>query len=241
MQISLVIPAYNEEAFIGGCLDSVIAHAGGRFHEIIVVDNASTDGTREIALMRPGVRVVAEPDKGLTRARQRGYLESTGEFVAYIDADTRMPVGWIEHVERVFATRPDAVSLSGPAKYWDASPWESSVLAVVWWLAALLVYRLLGYMIYGAHFVVRRSALDAIGGFNRNIDFYGEDTDLARRLSAYGKVLFHMRFFILGSVRRFRDQGLFRTNVIYALNLVWPVVFGRPFSKSHRDVRPTHS
>lgn len=234
-----MIPAHNEEAYIGGCLDSVLANAAGRFHEIIVVDNASSDRTAAVAAERPGVRVVTEPAKGLTRARQRGYLEATGEYVAYIDADTRMPPGWFEHAERTFAAHPDAVSLSGPAKYWDATPGQRLMLSVVWWLSAPIAYRVVGYMVYGAHFVVRRSALDAIGGFDHQVEFYGEDTDLARRLHPLGKVLFHMGFVILSSARRFKKEGMLRTTFVYSLNFVWPVLFGRPFTTSHNDIRHT--
>lgn len=236
MRISLVIPAFNEEAYLGGCLDLVIA-SGGRFHEIIVIDNASTDGTSAVAAARPGVRVVREPTKGLLAARQRGYLEATGDAVAYIDADTRMPKGWFERAERVFSTRPEVVGLSGPARYWDATAWQRIFLGVLWRLSAPLGYLIVGYMIYGAGFVVRRSALDAIGGFNRSIEFYGEDTDLAQRLSRQGKVVFDMRFYILSSARRFATEGMFRTNLVYVLNFVWPVLFGRPFTRRHKDVR----
>jgi len=56
MTISLVIPAYNEAAYIGPCLDSAIAHTYGKLHQIIVVDNASTDKTGEIARQRPGAK-----------------------------------------------------------------------------------------------------------------------------------------------------------------------------------------
>jgi len=239
MKVSIIIPSLNEERNIRRCLESLAAQDYPGDFEIIVIDNASSDRTAAVAATRPGVRVVAEPAKGLTRARQRGYVESTGEFVAYIDADTRMPPGWFEHAERTFAAHPDAVSLSGPAKYWDASPWQQLILTCAWWLSAPLAYRLVGYMVYGAHFVVRRSALDAIGGFDHRVDFYGEDTDLARRLHPLGKVLFHMRFVILSSARRFKTEGMFRTNLVYVLNFVWPVLFGRPFTKSHTDVRPT--
>ena len=238
MKVSLVIPAHNEEAFIGGCLDAVLANAAGKFHEIVVVDNASSDRTAEIAATRPGVRVVLEPDKGLTKARQRGYLETTGEFVAYIDADTRMPPGWFERAERTFAARPEAVSLSGPPRYWDATRLQRAVLSSVWWSTAPVAYRMVGYMLYGAHFVVRRSALDRIAGFDRDVEFYGEDTDLARRLSPHGRVLFDMRFVIGSSARRFIKEGIVRTNFTYLMNFVWPVVFGRPFTKTHTDVRP---
>jgi len=236
MRISLVIPAFNEEAYLGGCLDSVLA-SGGRFHEIIVVDNASTDGTAEVAAARPGVRVVYEAKKGLLAARQRGYQEATGDVVGYIDADTRMPKGWWQRANDVLSTRPDVVALSGPARYWDAKPWQRFFLALLWRVSAPLAYRLVGYMIYGASFAVRRSALDAIGGFNPAIEFYGEDTDLARRLSRQGKVVFDMRFFIFSSARRFASEGMFRTNLVYVLNFAWPVLFGRPFTRQHKDIR----
>ena len=48
MEISLVIPAFNEEKYIGACLDSVLRSAKGKLKEIIVVDNASTDGTARV-------------------------------------------------------------------------------------------------------------------------------------------------------------------------------------------------
>lgn len=237
MRISLVIPAYNEEQYIGGCLESVFANAPGKFSEVIVVDNASTDKTAKVAGQFPDVRVVHEREKGLPRARERGREIAGGELIAYLDADTRMPKGWIEKVLDVFEKYPKVVSLSGPARYWDANFFERFILALSWWVAAPLLYTLVGYMIYGAHFVVRKSALDAIGGFNRSITFYGEDTDLARRLSKIGKVLFRMDFFIYSSVRRFRTEGILRTNLRYSLNFLWPVFFGRQFTKEHRDIR----
>lgn len=236
MRISLVIPAYNEEEYLGGCLDSVLA-SGAPFHEIIVIDNASTDRTSEVAAARPGVRVVREPKKGLLNARQRGYLEATGDAVAYVDADTRMPRGWHARAVDVLSSRLEVVGLSGPARYWDATRWQRFVLGFSWRVSAPLAYRIVGYMIYGAGFVVRKSALDAIGGFNASIEFYGEDTDLARRLSKQGKVVFDMGFYILSSARRFAKEGMLRTNLVYVLNFVWPVLFGRPFTRSHKDVR----
>jgi glycosyltransferase involved in cell wall biosynthesis len=237
MQISLIIPAHNEEAYLGGCLDSVLAHADGRFHEIIVVDNASTDRTAEVARHRPGVRVVHEAAKGLTKARQRGFEEATGEYIAYIDADTRMPANWLDIAEQVFADNPDAVVLSGPGRYWDAPLMHRAILSAVWWITAPLSYRMIGYMVYGAHFIARRDAIAAIGGFNRSIEFYGEDTDLARRLSRIGEVVFRMDFCIYSSARRFKQEGILKTNLVYMLNFIWPALFGRPLTRTHKDIR----
>jgi glycosyltransferase involved in cell wall biosynthesis len=238
MSISLVIPAYNEEKQIGECLDAVLKNAPGKFFEIIVVDNASTDKTKEVALQRKGVRVVYEPNKGLTHARECGRLASSGDLIAYIDADTRMPVGWVDKVEKVFRTSPDVVALSGPSHFFDSTAWQNFVLIFLWWLTAPLAYRITGYMIYGAHFVAKREALQAIGGFDKNIRFYGEDTDIAKRLSKQGKVMFRMDFLIYTSARRFQHAGFLKTNFIYMMNFIWPVLFDKPFGGEYRDVRP---
>lgn len=221
---------------MAGCLDSVAEHGYG-LAEVIVVDNASTDRTADIAARYPGVVVVREDTKGLTHARQAGLNKARGDIIAYMDADTRMPPGWVAQIKDFFAAHEDAVALSGPARYWDATPVQRAALGLSWWLSAPLMYRLVGYMIYGAHFAARASALRAIGGFNRDIAFYGEDTDVARRLSKEGKVVFRMDFYILSSARRFAAEGLVRTNLTYSLNFLWPALFGRPFSYHYRDIR----
>ncbi len=66
MRLSFVVPAYNEEAYLPACLESILAQTRelGDDVEIIVVNNASTDRTREVALGYPGVRVVDEPPRG---------------------------------------------------------------------------------------------------------------------------------------------------------------------------------
>lgn len=237
MRISLIIPAYNEEQYIGDCLASIEPLAS-HFCEVIVVDNASTDQTAAIAATYPFVKVVREDTKGLTHARQCGLEHATGDILAYIDADSRLYPRWPRTLEQVFAARPEVVSVSGPARYYDVPFWKRLLLATSWWISAPIVYRVTGYMLYGAGFAARRSALEAIGGFDRSIEFYGEDTDLARRLHAMGKVLFRMDCYILTSARRFVHEGLFRANLVYGLNFLWPVLFKRPFTKTYTDVRP---
>lgn len=236
MRISLIIPAYNEEQYIGACLDSVLAYKD-EFFEIIVIDNASTDKTAEVASSRPGVRVVHESKKGLPSARERGRLEASGEYLAYIDADCRIHKDWLPLAKKIFTEQPEAISLSGPARYWDATPFQRNMLSVGWWLTSPLLYRIVGYMIFGAHFIVKKEALENIGGFDRSISFYGEDTDLARRLSHYGKVVFRMDFYILTSARRFAKEGMLKANITYTMNFIWPILFHRPFTFTHKDIR----
>ncbi len=108
MKLSFVIPAYNEERYIGGCLDAIIEQKHGlpqdvaRDIEIIVVNNASTDGTAAAIKKYRDATLVNEPRKGLLFARQAGYLASTGDLVAQIDADTKITPGWIPRVMHEF-------------------------------------------------------------------------------------------------------------------------------------------
>jgi glycosyltransferase involved in cell wall biosynthesis len=238
MQVSFVIPAYNEKKYVGKCIASILRAVGGNPNiEIIVVDNASDDRTEAEAGRFPGVRVVHEPSKGLTCARQRGLQVARGELLAYLDADTEMPIGWLDHALQEFARRPGLVCLSGPFRYNDL-PWAKKHFAELCWrVFAPITYRAVGYMVLGANFIAKREALVAIGGFDTDIDFYGEDTNLARRLGEFGSVMFQMDFFIYGSGRRLAHEGVVKTFGLYGLNFVWEVIFHRPFTREHKDIR----
>ncbi len=120
MKLSFVIPAYNEENYIGQCLQSIFDEAKGKGYdmEIIVVNNASIDRTKEIALSFPGVKVVDEMKKGLVQARKAGYEAASGDLIANIDADTRLTPGWIDEVLSKF-NDPQVVAFSGPFIYYD--------------------------------------------------------------------------------------------------------------------------
>src|SRR4030081_2503736 len=90
--VSVIVPARNEEACLGACLESLVAQAGVGF-EIIVVNDASTDRTREIAQSFPQVRVVnaGPPPSGWTgknNAMAAGARVAIGEWLLFTDADT---------------------------------------------------------------------------------------------------------------------------------------------------------
>jgi len=229
--ISVVIPAYNEELYIGPCLDSLLRQSH-HFDEIIVVDNASTDKTSQVVREQfPQVKLVYEGNKGTTWARARGLKEASGEMVAFLDADTRMPEGWVEKALSYFNADPKLVSLSGPYKYYDGTFFTRLVLGLLWWVSAPITSRAVGYMVLGGNFIAKRWALDAMEDFDTSITFYGDDTDIARKLSKLGKVIFRMNFFTYSSCRRYQKLGIVRTNVIYVLNFAWEVLFHHPYHK----------
>lgn len=237
MNLSVVIPAHNEEAFIGRALESVLAHAGEAVTEIVVVDNASTDRTAAVASGFPKVRVVSEPRKGSNNARQRGFLAATGELVAFLDADTRIHAGWLPALRAAFARTPDLVCLSGPFRYEGISGFQDLWARYVWGALSRLVQLCTGHMISGTNFVVKREALEKIGGFDTRILFYGDDVNLGRRLSAVGPMRFYGPFYSLTSGRRIARYGLLKINWLYGMNYLWEMLFHKPYTEVAEDIR----
>lgn len=244
MLISVVIPAYNEEHYLGPCLKSVLREARclGAQTEVLVVNNASTDRTREIACGYPGVRVVDEPCKGLSMARNRGYLESRGELVVNIDADCIMPRGYLARVIRYFEADRRLALLTGPFFYHDL-PQISQVVTIIFYLFQFLPNTIgqrilgLGAVAQGGNFTARRSALVKVGGYDTSLTFYGEDTDIAIRLSRVGLVRFSFRIPIKTSARRLRKEGTLRAGTLYTLNIIFMILKGRPLKRTQEDVR----
>jgi len=234
--ISLIIPAYNEEDYLPACLDAVMANLAGKVHEIIVVDNNSTDRTREVVERYPAVTYVFEGEKGITRARQAGYRASTGDILAYVDADTRPPAGWVEQISEQFATHADLACLSGPYSFYDLTGIRNKV-STGWFVAAQPIYKLTGYMMVGGNFAIRRQVLEKMGGFDSSIEFYGEDVDIGKRAKIHGKVLFSSRFVMPTSARRMKKQGFARTAGIYLANYFSIMLRGRPAHNDYLDVR----
>ncbi|HEY4200126.1 MAG TPA: glycosyltransferase family 2 protein [Devosiaceae bacterium] len=245
-KLAFVIPAYNEQALIGQCLESVIkevTRAGATADvDIVVVNNASTDRTREIALSYPGVRVVDEDKKGLVNARHAGFEATTAELVANIDSDTMVPPGWVTTVFNEFGANPSLVALSGPYIYYDLSRWNQFLVRLFYYVS-YFVYLLaklfkIGSMIQGGNFIIKRSAWLQAGGYDRTIDFYGEDTDVAVRMSKVGPVKWTFYLPMLTSGRRLEKEGVFKTAGTYVLNFFWVTFVGRPKTREYTDIRP---
>jgi glycosyltransferase involved in cell wall biosynthesis len=87
--VSVVIPMYNAERFVGETIESVL-HQTYEAWELVVVDDGSTDGSARVVerfLEEPRVRYLRQPNSGVSVARNRGLAETTGEFVSFLDAD----------------------------------------------------------------------------------------------------------------------------------------------------------
>jgi glycosyltransferase involved in cell wall biosynthesis len=117
IKISVIVCTYNRSHLLPLCLKSLADQTLDRtLYEVIIVDNNSTDNTREIAHEFTdkyiNFRSVYEKNQGLSHARNRGYNESFGEFVAYIDDDAKADKDWAREILRAFETvlpHPSAV------------------------------------------------------------------------------------------------------------------------------------
>ena len=118
MKISVIIPAHNEEKYLRQTLEAILAQDYPDF-EVIVIDNASTDRTAEIARSFPGVKLVSESRKGTMWACERGRQEATGEIIVRMDADCLPEKDWLVKGVALFADSKVSGS-SGPYNYYDA-------------------------------------------------------------------------------------------------------------------------
>jgi glycosyltransferase involved in cell wall biosynthesis len=103
--VSVVIPALDEEAYIGQAIESVLAQTLPA-SEVIVVDDGSTDATAMIAAGYDGVRVLSQPNRGLGAARNAGFAASSGDLLAFHDADDLMLPEKLEVQARYLAAHP---------------------------------------------------------------------------------------------------------------------------------------
>src|SRR5580704_16248254 len=242
LTITTIVCAYNEAALLPGCLYSLRAQTRPP-DDILVINNASTDETGAVARAVPGVRVVDEPNKGLVVARETARRNAHTQIVAYVDADCRAPITWLERVEAQFERRGAPVAVTGPYKFYDWDRSGRTLIRIYDLLVAppthAVVHDLLGLgaILYGGNFAVRSDALADIGGFDRTIEFHGEDTNLGRRLTPVGRVAICPDCWVWTSARRYRAMGKRAVFGLYVRNFWSEILRHRPADRDHLDVR----
>lgn len=242
MRFSVIVCAHNESRYLAACLHSLLAQSRLP-DEILVVNNASTDSTRDVAAAFPCVRLVDEPRKGLVVARETGRLAATGDVLVYLDADCRAPLMWLERIERRLTADPGLMALSGPYRFYDWDWWGRLLIRAYDYTLApatqLLVKYVLGIgtIFYGGNFAVRRHALERIDGFDTSIEFHGEDTNLGRRLHRVGRVALCHDCYLYTSARRYIAMGKGPVFRLYMRNFTSELLRGRPKDTTHIDVR----
>ncbi len=216
VDISIVIPVRDEEAYLPACFDALFCQTTQKNIEIIVVDNGSTDNSERIAKAH-GVHVIFEPIAGVGRARRVGTEAARGAYILHLDADTRLPDTYIDEALARFKKDRQLVCLGGQMYWYDASRMANSVRRVLYVLLTPIVRVMsrgaLGPM--GNNMMFLRSAYEQSSGFDETLQF-GEDADLTRQLHRHGRVSLDLSLVCHTSSRRFtftKDFFIYCKNV----------------------------
>ena len=203
-RFSVVVPAHNEENFLGDCLDSLLDQDYPGGYEIIVVDNNSTDGTAGLARAR-GVTVVSEPRPGVCWARQSGTSAAAGEIVVSTDADTVYDRGWLSRIDAAFLADPALVAVAGPCQFTNA-PWWGRIYAGSLFRSVNVLSKVTGRVPYAAaaNIAFRKAAWR---GYDTHATQGGDELGLLRSLRGRGSVRFDAANPVFTSSRRMR-RGL---------------------------------
>lgn len=186
-KIAAIICTHNREEYLGAAIDSALNQDFPEAFEVVVVDNASDDRTREITESRlgdPRLKYIYEPVLGLSVARNTGANSTQAEILAYLDDDAVASPGWLSALYRAYQEHPQLAIAGGKVTlilppgatypYW-LSPEMSGCLGAydlgekqVWITQPGLTPR-------GLNYAIRRDFLTQIGGFDPNLGRVGKN------------------------------------------------------------------
>jgi GT2 family glycosyltransferase len=215
MDLTIAIVSYNAKEELAACLESIYASTRLDSYEVLVADNASTDGTVEMLAGRfPRVRVIASPENlGFGRASNLCWHEAKSSLVLFLNSDTLVPERALDRLVELARKRPEAGALGPRLLYPDgeiqmsfgAMPGVASEILQKLWNAGYARGKgpLRGAVrkrysreravdwVSGACLLTRRDTLETVSGFDENFFLYSEDADLCARIRATGaRVLF---------------------------------------------------
>lgn len=194
--IAFIVPAHDEAPLIGACLDAIRAAAAGRAHEVVVVDDASTDGTADVARSR-GARVLPVSHRHIAATRNAGARASRGDVLVFVDADTRIDRALLDDAMDALGA---GAAGGGCAVRFDAARWHERAFTAL----LMRVFRATG-IAPGCFLFCTRAAFDAAGGFDERL-YAAEDVALSRALAKRGRFVI-LRRHATTSDRKLRTFG----------------------------------
>ena len=201
--VSIILVNYNDRRRLLECLASLRGDPGAAAFEILVVDNASTDGSPDaVRAAFPDVRLIVNPDNaGFSQANNRGVAQSRGEFLLFLNTDTRVPAGAIGALADRLRSDPSAGAV-GPALVHGRGDYQVSFGNQVGFAAQIFQKfvlnprhkralrrkrpeREVGWL-SAACLLCRREAFERAGAFDERFFLYFEDIDLCFRIRKAG-------------------------------------------------------
>ncbi|MFL1453591.1 glycosyltransferase [Marinobacter sp. GN3S48] len=181
---SVLIPAYNEERDIKKCLDS-IKHQDYRSDqfEVIVIDNGSSDATKQIAV-DAGVQVVDAKSMLIGGVRNEGARLSKGDVLAYLDADCVAPPDWLSNGVSLLIGSDSVGAVGGRCSVADNATWIQRAWG---WKNPESTEKQVD-ILSTASFFLKKSIFNEVGGFNETLTA-GEDTEISMKIIKSGRIL----------------------------------------------------
>lgn len=204
LRVSIVIPVYNRASLIGSVIEALLDQAYRPF-EIIIVDDGSTDNTERIVSSYQ-VKYIYQENRGPAAARNRGFRESGGDIIAFIDSDCIARKDWLENLIKGF----DSPEVGAVAGSYDIANPESLLSRLI---HEEIKWRHSGFKRYirafGSYNVaIRREVFEKVGGFDETYrTASGEDNDLSYRILKAG---YKIRFMPDALVAHYHTEKLFK-------------------------------
>lgn len=203
MKVSVIIPVYNEEAYIQACLENILAQKEPA-DEIIVVNNNCTDKTIDIVKTFTGIKIVTEKKQGMIPARNKGFNSAKYEIIVRTDADARVPKDWIKRIKANFKNK-QVIAVSGTMQFYSSR----LIVKVSQWPTKLFLKAVRNAIkhdiLVGPNMALRKSAWELVKNevCLEDKDVH-EDIDLALHLGAFGKIKFDNKSVVKASFRRYK-------------------------------------
>ncbi len=199
MHLSVVLCTWNRAPLLRDALECLVRQVAAPPHEIVVVDNNSTDDTAQVVRSFqwcPAIRYLYEPQPGLSHARNAGVAATTGELVAFTDDDVRVTPNWMATIATVAGRYPDAACYGGPVLPQWSTPAPAWLTEEQWIALGVQDHSPEPFRadltrqvcLIGANLILRRSALERVGPFDPAVQRVGdgigstEDHEYHRRL-----------------------------------------------------------
>jgi N-acetylglucosaminyl-diphospho-decaprenol L-rhamnosyltransferase len=248
--LTIVIVSYNAEADLARCLDSLLAAPPAIDHAIVVVDNASADGSRDVVAARPAIRLMALPrNVGFAAANNAAIRATDGELILLLNGDTIVPRGAVDTLVAALRGSPESAA-AGPRLVDGEGRPELSFGDMVSPLAEWRQKRLLAAAargtasalaaidartrvgrhpdwVSGACLLVRRADAEAVGLLDERYFMYLEDVDFCAALRARGRRILFIPDVVITHLRGRSRQGA-------------PAATTRAYRDSHRAFYAKH-
>ena len=189
-RVSVVIPAYNEEAVISNTISDILNQRFDEPVELLVINNNSTDKTAQIA-EELGAKVVLETEKGTRFAYDRAFREATGDIVVMINADVRVDSDWLQTIVSKYDD-PGVVGVGTHIRFIGAPAYVNWF----WWLNHMIakVLSKLGFndgiiTFWGASMSSTKEVFEKVGGFNHGTNT-NEDMVYTKLINKHGKTIY---------------------------------------------------